>query len=86
MIVPRLLLNTMEIHLPNLDELSLRVVLALPNASIKGLASRICCWIWPTPPASSPRLEISARYDKNTLVASVLPAPDSPATMHDWFA
>ena len=30
-------------YFPNLEELSLRVVFALPNASKMGLVARICC-------------------------------------------
>ena len=66
------LLKWMSIYFPNRDELSLRIVFALPNASRMGLASRICCSIQECFP------EMAARYCKINLVLSVFPAPDSP--------
>ena len=66
-------LKKTSIYFPNLLELSLRIVLAFPNDSRSGLASRICSVI-----VLLPDLFTAARYCMISLVASVLPAPDSP--------
>lgn len=59
------------------DELSLRIVLALPKASRMGFASKICCSIHECLPL------MAARYCNISFVLSVLPAPDSPdITIH----
>lgn len=67
------LLKKTSMYLPNLLELSLRIVLALPKDSNNGLASRICSvmsWL--------PFLLTAARYCITNLVASVFPDPLSP--------
>lgn len=69
-------LKSMLMYLPNLDELSLRTVLAFPKASKMGLASKICCSIQECCPL------VEAKYCKISLVLSVLPAPDSPLEFH----
>ena len=73
------LLKWMSMYFPNRDELSLRIVFALPKASRIGLASRICCSIQECFP------EMAARYCKINLVLSVFPAPDSPEITTHWF-
>lgn len=71
-------------YFPNRLELSLRTVLALPNASRMGLDSRTCCSIVPSSvdPVLLPRM---ARYFMMILHVSVFPAPDSPLTRMDFF-
>uniref|UniRef100_A0A2M4DC77 Putative secreted protein n=1 Tax=Anopheles darlingi TaxID=43151 RepID=A0A2M4DC77_ANODA len=64
-------------NLPKRELLLLRVVLALPNASRMGFASRIFCSIGPAVAL------VSHRNLSRYLVLSVLPAPDSPETMID---
>lgn len=70
------------ISLPKRDELLLRSVLALPKASISGLASRTLFWMLAL--LDPPCWLFSATYCKNSLVVSVFPAPDSPDTIQDW--
>uniref|UniRef100_A0A6B0U5G8 Putative secreted protein n=1 Tax=Ixodes ricinus TaxID=34613 RepID=A0A6B0U5G8_IXORI len=72
------LLKWMSMYLPNLLELSLRIVLAFPNASKIGLASRICCSIQECCPL------MAAKYCRISFVLSVLPAPLSPLMMTHW--
>ena len=62
-------------HLPNLELLSLRNVLAFPKASSTGFALNNLASMSP-PPVSAPAT--SDKYLKHVLVVSVLPAPDSP--------
>ena len=66
-------LKKTSMYLPNLLELSLRIVLALPKDSRRGLASNICSVI-----VLLPDLFTAAKYCITSFVASVLPAPDSP--------
>ena len=71
------------IYFPNRDELSLRVVLALPKASRAGLVARICLstslassketLVFPFPPAEGGFTE--AMYRMINLADSVFPAP-----------
>jgi hypothetical protein len=80
--------------LPKRDEFLFRRVLALPNASSKGLLLSTCCETPPpsrAPPASSLRpvtasvlAAAQVMYCMTCLVASVLPAPDSPEMRTDW--
>uniref|UniRef100_A0A1A9WX27 Uncharacterized protein n=1 Tax=Glossina brevipalpis TaxID=37001 RepID=A0A1A9WX27_9MUSC len=56
--------------------LSLRVVRALPKASNKGAASKICSVI--TAEAEPPPGTTAAKYCITSFVDSVLPEPDSP--------
>ena len=74
-------------HLPNLDELLLRTVLALPNASKIGFADKIRSSI-DTSPSFKEQFRVppptSAKYCKHFLVVSVLPAPLSPAINMAW--
>jgi hypothetical protein len=67
------LLKNTSMYFPNLLELSLRIVLAFPNDSNNGFASRICSVI-----RLLPFLLTAARYCITNFVASVLPAPLSP--------
>ena len=71
------LLKKISTYFPKRDELLLRFVLALPNASRMGFASRIFS---STPPSDS---ATSARYFKQNFVHTVLPAPDSPLITTD---
>ena len=64
--------NQIRMNFPNREELSFLMVLAFPNASKIGLASKICCSIQECFPL------IAAKYCKMSFVLSVLPAPDSP--------
>ena len=66
-------------YLPNLLELSFLMVFALPNASNIGLADNILLLILflTDPPVTCDK------YCKHCLVASVLPAPDSPDIIID---
>jgi hypothetical protein len=71
------------IYFPNRDELSLRVVFALPKASRAGLVARICLstslassketLVFPFPPAEGGFTE--AMYRMINLADSVFPAP-----------
>lgn len=71
------------IYFPNRDELSLRVVLALPNASKAGLVAKICLstslassretLVFPFPSAEGGFTE--AMYRMINLADSVFPAP-----------
>lgn len=69
-------LNEMSMYLPKRLELSLRLVLALPNASSTGLDCRSLsltvstCALWPVTAAMNCRTFFDA---------SVFPEPDSPA-------
>ena len=68
-----------SIHLPKREELLLRTVLALPKASSTGFAaSSLSCMLPSELPAAS------AKNLRQCLVASVLPAPDSPEMMMLW--
>jgi len=66
-------------YLPKREELSLRSVFALPNASRMGFADMMR--------DSTAEVEgaTDARYWSACFVHSVLPAPDSPEMMMDWF-
>ena len=68
-------------YLPNLEELSLRVVLALPMASMIGdeASTRFstCVSVAEVPPTV-------AKYRIAYLALTVFPAPDSPETIMDW--
>ena len=79
-------LNLISVHLPKRDELSLRVVLALPNDSMSGLDLRICCSSDSvfSPVASDARPDASARNWSTSFIVSVLPAPDSPEITTAW--
>ena len=74
-------LKSISIYLPNLDELSFRVVFAFPMASMIGdeARTRFSIWVsvWEVPPTV-------AKYLMAYLALTVLPAPDSPDTMMDW--
>jgi hypothetical protein len=73
--------NWSSMYLPNRDELSLRVVFAFPMASITGFDARTFFSIWVmfvAPPTD-------AKYRIANFADTVLPAPDSPDTMIDWF-
>ena len=67
-------------YFPNLEELSFRVVLALPMASMMGDEARTlfstCVSVSDVPPTV-------AKYRIAYLALTVLPAPDSPETMID---
>ena len=77
------MLKCTSIHLPKRDELLLRTVLALPNASRMGLADSSLASM---PAFFSLEPAASAKNCRHFLVASVLPAPDSPEMMMDWLA
>lgn len=85
-------MNNMSSTLPNLLELSLRRVLALPNASRMGLVLSTRCSSSPTigsesdlePSGAVSMAVMRARYDMMNFVASVFPAPDSPEIMMVW--
>ena len=66
-------------YFPNRDELSLRVVLALPMASMMGFEAKtffsICVSVCDPP--------TEAKYRMAYLAETVFPAPDSPETMID---
>ena len=90
-----LLSNRISRYFPNRDELSFRVVLALPKASMMGLVARICCSVSLMPlaslaPAAALRLpglsgsSTVAKYRMMYLAETVLPAPDSPLTTMVW--
>lgn len=68
-------LNSMSIYLPKREELSFLLVLALPNASSTGL---LCRRRSLTRSTSHLWREVAARNLRTCLLASVLPAPDSP--------
>ena len=76
-------------NLPKRDELSLRMVLALPSVSSSGLdCSSLFCRC-PAAAAAPPwllasRLLVLTRYSSTRRVDSVLPAPDSPETKIVW--
>lgn len=73
--------NSILINLPKRDELLLRIVCALPKASMIGFA-----WIiFSSRLLASPEAEMLAKYWMTRLVFSVLPAPDSPVIRIDWF-
>ncbi|KAH3664626.1 hypothetical protein OGATHE_003441 [Ogataea polymorpha] len=76
--------NRISRYLPNLDELSFLVVLALPKASMMGFVAKICfsvsdmSWLlWSE--------STDAKYRMMYLADTVFPAPDSPETTIDWF-
>eukprot|EP01139_Manchomonas_bermudensis_P019489 Amastigsp_a676848_41.p4 type:complete len:136 gc:universal Amastigsp_a676848_41:625-218(-) len=71
-----------SMYLPNRELLSLRSVLALPNASRIGFDSMSLVLIRS---ASAVPLETCAMYRMKILDASVLPAPDSPVITTHWF-
>lgn len=85
------LLNMISMYLPKREELSLRVVLALPKASMMGLVARICSsvsLIESILPLRLPGLSGDSRVAKYLimyLALTVLPAPDSPETTMVWF-
>ena len=65
--------------LPKRDELLLRIVFALPIASITGLVCMSCAATpAPAPPPFPFPALSSPRYVRQIFIASVLPAPDSP--------
>ncbi len=68
-------------YFPNLDELSFRVVLAFPMASMTGEEARTRFSIVVSV-ALPPTM---AKYFMAYFALTVLPAPDSPDTMIDWF-
>lgn len=67
--------NCTSIYLPKRDELSLRLVFALPNASSNGL---LCSSLSLTPSTVDMCPEAAAIYCSTFFDASVLPAPLSP--------
>ena len=70
-------LNFNSKYLPNLDELLLRIVFALPKLSNNGFESSI--WFSILPPIRDAVLAHTVDINcKIFFVASVLPAPDSP--------
>ena len=73
-----------SMYLPKRDELSFRVVLALPIASITGFEARILASICVSPSSVPGAPQTVARYRIANLALTVLPAPDSPDTMIDW--
>ncbi len=75
------LLKSICMYLPKRLLLSLRVVFALPNASIIGLDAKTFFSIC----VSSVDPPTFAKYRIVYLALTVLPAPDSPETMIDWF-
>jgi hypothetical protein len=80
--------NWISAYLPKRLLLSLRTVLALPNASSSGLLSSTASSTgrdWP-PPLGPPCVlpPWAARYFMMSLVVSVFPAPDSPDTRMLW--
>src|SRR6266480_6693180 len=86
------LLNRISIYLPKREELSFRVVFALPKASMIGFVARICSSVWVI--AAVPRCLLLdadtgdsrvAKYRITYLALTVLPAPDSPETTIVWF-
>ena len=87
--VPPPLATSMDTSLPKRLELSLRVVLALPKASMTGFASRMrsCRFSSLLPVRVSAAEDIvaaDAKHRRSSFVASVLPAPDSPLHTTDW--
>ena len=68
-------------YLPNLEELSFRVVLALPMASMIGEDARTLFSTWVSWSEVPPTV---AKYLMAYLALTVLPAPDSPDTIMDW--
>ena len=87
-------MSCMTVNLPKREELSLRVVLALPNDSSRGFERMM----WSTTAVLLPPLwkrgcsracclervlEIQAMCRIRIFVVSVLPAPDSPDTRMD---
>ena len=73
-------MKKISIQRPKRDELLLRNVFALPNASKIGLVDRICA-----SKSDSPSTEATApMYWRHFLVFSVFPAPLSPVTRIDW--
>lgn len=69
--------NSILINLPKREELLLRTVCALPNASRMGLAWSICFSRVPKV-FDEPSDATAARYWMTFFVFSVFPAPDSP--------
>ena len=59
--------------------LSLRIVLAQPNASVSG------CEVWIRVSRSSVAFDTKRRYCSTKRADSVLPAPDSPLITIAWF-
>jgi len=84
-------------NLPNRELLLFLKVFAFPNASRRGLESRTCFsmvafasfealkFFWRRRSSSGPSklVQALARYERISLVASVLPAPDSPVMITD---
>ena len=82
-------LNLISVHLPKRELLLLRVVFALPKASISGLLLSTCCsrlsvFSPPAAPAICARPEASARNCSTSFIVSVLPAPLSPLMTTAW--
>ena len=75
--------NCISMNLPKRDELLLRSVRALPNASSSGLDDSTWAATLFCPP---PALLTTARYCIMIFTDSVFPAPDSPETRMDWLA
>lgn len=80
-------------YFPKRDELSFRVVLALPIASMIGLEASTLFSIEPVDdavdddsfPGDTVPVAMDAKYRIANFADTVLPAPDSPETMSDWF-
>ena len=68
-------------YLPNLEELSFRVVLALPIASMMGEDASTLFSTWVSVAEVPPTV---AKYRMAYFALTVLPAPDSPETIIDW--
>ena len=82
-------LNLISVHLPKREELLLRVVLALPKASISGLLLSTCCsrlsvFSPSLAPAICARPDASARNCSTSFMVSVFPAPLSPLMTTAW--
>lgn len=76
--------NKISMYFPNRDELSFRVVFALPNASMIGFVARICCSVSLIPLLSLfPPLRLPGRVGSSTVAKylmmnfaeTVFPAP-----------
>lgn len=70
-----------SMYFPKREELSFRVVFAFPIASITGFEASTFFSIWVM--FAAPPTE--AKYRIANLAETVLPAPDSPDTIIDWF-